>query len=264
MTLPHPFSGPPPAEVQLPDAPLVRVLAQITFPQILAVANKETVAPFQERIRHAYPLTKSDLLHTIQLSGDNQPTVERTQIWRFEDKTHHWKVALAPHFLALETECYTTRTEFLDRITNLITALQETLDPQITQRVGLRYIDRLRGEAFNNVTALIKPEFLGPNTSGYEHAAIHMLTQALFHTEEGAMLNARWGKLPANATIDPNALEPLPEPSWVMDFDLFTEVEGNFAAADLSPLLATFAQRIYAVFRFMITDQFLEFYGGKL
>ncbi len=263
MTLPTPFSGPPPTEVPLTHAPLVRVLAQIKFPPIFNIAKPDTIAPFQELIRASYPLTQGNLLHTIQIAGpDNQPIVENIHIWRFEDKHHHWRASLAPDFLALETTRYTSRTEFLSRLATLIEALQTTLNPQITQRIGLRYIDRMQGEALNSISTLIKPEFLGPSESDYQSAAVHILTQALFNTEEGAQINARWGKLPAGATLDPMAIEPINEPSWVMDFDMFMESEQGFNAADLSPLLESFTKRLYAVFRSMVTNQFLEFYGG--
>ena len=49
--LPLPLSGPPPAEVQLPNAPLVRVIAQVRFPQILAIRNPDTVAKLQQAVR---------------------------------------------------------------------------------------------------------------------------------------------------------------------------------------------------------------------
>ena len=265
MTLPPPFSGSPPTEVSLSQAPLIRVLVQIKFPQILNILKPEAVAPFQELIRKNYPLMQSQLLHTILIPGpDGNPAISNVQVWRFEDKSHHWRGSLATDFLALETTRYTSRTDFISRIAELIDALHATFNPQITQRIGLRYIDRLQDKAFHSINALIKPDFLGPTEADYQAAAIHMLTQALFATEEGAHVNARWGKLPAGATLDPNAIEPINEPSWVMDFDMFMEAEQGFSAAELTPLLESFAERLYAVFRFMVTDQFLEFYGGKL
>ncbi len=42
-----PLVAAPPAEVPLDDAPLVRVIAQIRFPEILAVEQRDAVAPFQ-------------------------------------------------------------------------------------------------------------------------------------------------------------------------------------------------------------------------
>jgi uncharacterized protein (TIGR04255 family) len=265
MTLPSPFGGPPPPEVQLPRSPLVRVLAQVRFPAILNIAKADFVAPFQNIVRAEYPALRSEVLHSIQLAApDNQPAVDAVQIWRFEDKDHNWRISLARDFVALETTRYTSRTEFLSRMNSIIEALQTTLDPQLTQRVGLRYIDRLQGEAMDALRNLIKPQFLMPNEFDYESVAIHILTQALFNSDEGAKINARWGHVPAGVTIDPIAIEPINEPSWIMDFDMFSEAERSFSAQELTPLLASFAERTYSVFRSMVTDQFLEFYGGQL
>ena len=50
-TLPQPMSGPSPAEVPLPQAPLVRVIAQVRFPTILSIRNPDQVAAFQETVR---------------------------------------------------------------------------------------------------------------------------------------------------------------------------------------------------------------------
>jgi uncharacterized protein (TIGR04255 family) len=260
---PHPFSGPPPEEVPLPRAPLIRVLSQITFPPILAIEKTENVASFQEKIRAAYPNFQGEVMHEIQIDPNNQPNISKTHIWRFEDKNRRWQASLAPNFLALTTAHYTSRSEFLSRMGELIAALQDTIDPQIMQRVGLRYIDRLQGEPLQHLARFIRPEFLGPNTADYQHAAIHILTQALFNTEENAKLSLRWGRVPPHATVDPQAVQPINEPSWVMDFDMFNDSEGSFQHTDLAPLLEKFAQRIYSVFRYMVTDDFLKYYGGQ-
>src|SRR5688500_10574342 len=44
-TMPTPLGGPPPAEIHLPGAPLVRVIAQVRFPPILAIGDPGAVAP---------------------------------------------------------------------------------------------------------------------------------------------------------------------------------------------------------------------------
>lgn len=53
-----PLVGPVPAEVPLPDAPLVRVIAQVRFSEILDVEKREFVAGFQGASRHAYPILR--------------------------------------------------------------------------------------------------------------------------------------------------------------------------------------------------------------
>jgi uncharacterized protein (TIGR04255 family) len=261
--LPPPFSGPPPEEVPLARAPLVRVLAQIRFPTVLAVTDPIAVAPFQERIRKMYPSGDKEVIQVLQLNPENPHQavkVEAESIWRFQDREKHWRVSLAPTFLALETTHYTSRKDFLSRMKGLIEALEQTLNPQLTQRVGLRYIDRIEDDAIERVHQLIKPEFLG-SQARFGQAVRHILTESQLSTEEGATLTARWALLPPNATTDPRALEPAKGKSWVLDLDMHVDGQVDFAAATLTRQLEQFAERIYAVFRFMVTDQFLEHYG---
>jgi uncharacterized protein (TIGR04255 family) len=262
--LPAPFSGPPPQEVPLARAPLVRVLAQIRFPTVLSVADTAAVAPFQERIRHAYPIGAKELIQRLEVSAETAQPVkaEAENIWRFQDRERNWRVSLAPTFLALECIRYPSRRDFLERMTNLVTALEQTLNPQVTQRIGLRYIDRIEGDSVALVHDLIKAKFLGSEEL-FAQAANLILTHAQLRTAEGATITARWGMLPPNTTIDPSVLEPVEGKSWILDLDIFVETQEDFTAAALGPRLESFAERIYAVFRFMVTDAFLTHYGRQ-
>ena len=260
--LPVPFSGPPPKEVPLKAAPLVRVLAQIKFPTILAVAEPTAVAPFQERIRSAYPHADKETAQRldVNLQTPQAVKVETESIWRFQDRDKQWRASLSPTFLALETTRYTSRDDFLGRMKVLTEALEQTLNPRVTTRVGLRYIDRIEGDAVSHIRDLIRPEVLG-SYALFAPAVRHILANADFDTEEGASITTRWGMLPPNGTIDPNVLEPAKDQNWILDLDMYTDVQGDFTAAALGPQLERFAERIYAVFRFMVTEKFLDHYG---
>jgi hypothetical protein len=59
-----------------------------------------------------------------------------------------------------------------------------------------------------------------------------MLTQAYLEADEGTV-TARWGSLPANATYDPDNVEPLAKPSWVIDLDIFTSVARGFLRCNI-------------------------------
>jgi uncharacterized protein (TIGR04255 family) len=263
--LPRPFTGPPPTDVPLARAPLVRVLAQIRFPAILSIGDAVAVASFQDRIRTKYPLNNKDIVQRIEIGAAaplEPAAVKAETIWRFQSRDEHWRASLASNFLALDTSRYTSRHEFLGRMADLIEALEQTLNPQITQRIGLRYINRIENDAIKDVHKLIKPEILGPQQSEFGKAADHMMTESLLQTEEGALIHARWGILPAHATVDPFALEPVAAKSWILDFDMYSEAQGDFTRAALMPQLESYAKRIYAVFRYMITDHFLSYYDA--
>ena len=86
--LPPPLGGPPPSEISLPRAPLVRVIAQVRFPGILKIDNKDAVSGFQEAIRRDYPLFEQVAKQQIQVQyGPGGPDVKQLpgNVWRFQD-----------------------------------------------------------------------------------------------------------------------------------------------------------------------------------
>lgn len=266
-----PLSGGPPAEIQLPSAPLVRVIAQARFAPILAIRNPDKVASFQEAIRATYPVLQEERSQHIVIGPLGAPPAREEVIWRFGDreKQPQWRVTLSVDFVALETSAYASRVDFLSRLEHVVRALEQSFKPVQCQRLGIRYIDRMKGEAITRIAELIRPKILGialPNEEpplSLGGAVLHLMTEAALAAHEG-QISARWGSLPNNATYDPNALEPIDEPSWILDLDMFTTAPVAFESQLLASTAKAFAERIYAVFREMVTDEFLCFYGGKL
>jgi uncharacterized protein (TIGR04255 family) len=265
--LPPPLSGEAPPEVHLPNAPLVWVVGQIRFPTILAIRNPDRVAGFQETIRAIYPTLRQDRVQHLVLSGSEHihasPGISTGLIWRFVDNetAWRWKVSLATDYVSLETRDFKDIEAFSERLRLIIGALEEVFDPQEAHRIGIRYVDRLVGPGYTKIAEFLRPEVLGLAATALEPAAQQFGIQAVLETEEGQMF-ARWGKLPPRATVDPE-IEPLEEQSWVIDLDMFTQVNQKFVTDDLISTATRFSKRIYAVFRWMVNDNFLRFYGGK-
>jgi uncharacterized protein (TIGR04255 family) len=268
---PQPLNTAPPKEVPLPRAPLERVIAQVKFPQILAIRNPDKVAVFQEALRETYPNLTEDQVQRVELTAGHTPNVRQGIIWRLTDseRDQRWRVSLGVDFVALETSAYDSRQDFLERLRAITGAVEDAFKPAEAKRLGLRYIDRLTGEAVDRVGELVQPKVLGimqpsedpPTTLG--DAIIHVMTEAQLLAQEGR-IQGRWGKLPKNATYDPDALEPVSTPSWVLDLDMFTGEPLPFVSDELHKTATGFAERLYYVFREMVTDEFLRFYGGEL
>jgi uncharacterized protein (TIGR04255 family) len=81
---------------------------------------------------------------------------------------------------------------------------------------------------------------------------------------KGAQLKARWGHVPPGSTVDPAALDPVETLSWILDLDMFRSDPHQFDPAELLRTARTFAERIYTVFRWAVTDDFLRHYGGNV
>lgn len=259
-----PLVGPPPAEVPLATPPLVRVIVQVRFPIIASVENREFIAPFQEAIRNDYPVLRPEQSRSVALGPGGVRDTRSTTVWRFHDVGSDWRVTLAPDFLALETGRYTTRDDLLARFRSVLLAVEEHVDPKLIDRVGVRYIDRVTGAHLAELAALVRPEVRGVLSTPLAELVRHALSEHVFVLpEEAGLLTARWGLLPSRSTVDPAAVEPIEEASWLLDIDAF---QGDTHALDVDATVAQarrFAERIYSVFRWAVTDEFLRRYGGQ-
>lgn len=243
-------------------APLVRVIAQVRFPLVAAVEQRDFVAPFQEAIRPKYAVLRQEQTRGVAVSPAGVAPVQAQTVWRFSDVEGHWRVSLAPDFLALETTAYTSRSDYLLRFQDVVVALDEHVEPKLVDRLGIRYIDRIVGQAVNDIAKLVRPEVRGITGTSAAGRALHALSESMFAVN-GARLLARWGRLPAGATVDPSAIEPINELSWILDIDMFSSQAVPFAVDHIVNDARRFAERIYTFFRWAVTEDFLRLYGGK-
>jgi hypothetical protein len=70
-----PLVVPLPTEVPLKDAPLVRVIAQLRFPDSLSVGQRDSIAPFQEAIRAKYPVLRQTAV--VRTAAESTHSVDR-------------------------------------------------------------------------------------------------------------------------------------------------------------------------------------------
>ena len=252
-------------------APLVRVVAQVSFAPILAIRNPDKVAGFQEAIRATYPNLTQEQLPRLTLQADGTPNIQDVVIWRFSSslKSLQWRVSLGIDFVALETSVYKSRRDFLERLEIILSNVEKNFRPSEAYRLGLRYVDRIVGDGFEQIDSLISPGVLGISRrddgaqSALGKAIKFLMTEAHLEADEG-IIQARWGHLPPNQTYDPDTLEGINKSSWTIDLDMFTRSPQPFVSSDLLALATVFAERNYSVFREMVTPDFLRFYGGEV
>lgn len=263
--IPNPLTSPAPPEIPLPGAPLVRVIAQVRFPLVASVESQEFIAPFQEAIRKEYPVLRQERAQSIFVGPKGATPLAESKVWRFSDSTRGWRATLAPDFVALESTAYTNRTDMLNRFGRLLKATESHVNPQIVDRVGVRYIDRIVGAQLENINAMLRPEIAGVLGAGFGSSAVHALSESVFLIPGGARrLLARWGLVAEGATFDANALEAIEQKSWILDLDVFDEESRPFETTRLVGLAEEFAKVSYTFFRWAVTEAFLREYGARL
>lgn len=259
-----PLTDRPPAEVPLSDAPLVRVIAQVRFPLVASVEKRDFIAPFQEAIRAEYPVLRPEESRSVVLGQPGVMETRANTVWRFHDASDGWRVTLAPDFLALETGRYTSRDDFLDRLKRVLDALVAHVDPKMMDRLGVRYIDRVAGNNLSDLPQLVRPEVCGILSTPLASHVRHSISEAVFDLPDNAgQVMTRWGLVPARGTVDPAAVEPIDEPSWLLDVDAFQAETREFDVEVTVQQARGFAERIYSVFRWAVTGEFLRRHGGQ-
>lgn len=266
MTTTAPF-GPSVEEVHLTRAPLVNVIAQVRFPAVMKIeADSGFVATFQELIRKDYPILRAERQLGVMIGPGGVQPQDAGTLWRFETKDPDaWQVTLAPSFVSLSAKRYTTRSDLVTRMTVVLHALEEWLHPNVCDRIGVRYVDRIADTQLARIATFVRPQILG--IAGDQAALsnadlVHALSDTLFGFDDFSQLRGRWGRLPAGATYDPG-IEPAREPSWVLDLDHYTSQSEDFDLAALGGKVACFCDRVYTFFRWAVTDAFLDEFGAE-
>jgi uncharacterized protein (TIGR04255 family) len=253
-----------PSEVPLTNAPLVRVIAQAKFSDVFSVEKREFVAAFQERMRSRYPVVRDErMVEQVTFNAEGIVPGKSRTAWRFLDVNDHWRVSLTSNFVALETTVYSSREDFFSRFETIVEALQATVRPEWLERLGVRYIDRVAGDAVGSMSTFVRPEVAGALGTRLAQYVQHSVTETMFKHGDRRII-ARWGHLPPGATIDPAALEPVNEPSWILDLDMFRDGRVPFTPDGVVADAKSFATQLYGVFRWAVTSEFLRHYGGRV
>lgn len=263
-TLLNPLRGAPPPELPLTDAPLVRVMAQVRFPLIASIEKQEFIGAFQEGIRQDYPVLRPQQSRVMSLGSEGVLDTRKFSAWRFADVENDWRLTLAPDFLTLETTAYESRDAFLQRWEKALLALDLHVSPGVVDRIGVRYIDQVVVEQPTQLASLVRPEVAGALATPLVRDARHAITESLLELpEEKGRVMARWGLVPAGQTVDPATMDSIEEASWLLDLDAFRVQSLAMDVAEIVRQTRAFAERIYSIFRWAVSDEFLRKYGGQ-
>ena len=261
-----PFAREPIEEIPLDPAPLATVLCQVRFPTILEFANEQTVGDVQRRLKGQYPILERE--HTVAfLVRPAQGVVPQQQedaVWRFRSKDRLWQVSLSTNFVALDTKNYASRSDFIERLDEVLRVVNEVGAPPECTRVGLRYVNRLRGEKFlDDIPNWVRCEVVGPHS--FVPSKFAELTQSIcesqFSLGTDRRAQVRWGRLPPNATVDPS-FEAVPDATWILDFDMFSLVAQDFDLAAIRSFAEQFSEYAYRFFRWAVKPTLLAEFGG--
>lgn len=259
-----PFIGPCPKDIPLARPPLLRVLTQVRFPVIASIENQDFIAPFQEMIRKDFPEVQIDKGAGLVV-GSSGLSVQPQTTWRFSTFDKKSVVSLNSGFVSLEVAEYRGKDYFLKLLAPVLETVETVFKPARAERIGLRYVNRLKGADLVGLKDYIRPEALGILYSDVEQSLKHSVTEAVVDVDgEGTSILARWGLLDSEVTYDPAAMPAIVEKSWFLDIDAYFDHAEAFASNTLQGRLNGLADADYRFFRWVTTDACLRHFGGKI
>lgn len=185
-------------------APLSTVLCQIRFPTIYALLDRAGVVGLQESLRRYYPHTEED--HSVELKLDDKraDVTQRAPVWRMADDAGVWKVSAAIDFVALETPRYTDFREFRERLEFILAAVERSLRPGRSKRIGLRKVNVFEHPdviQYADWAQYLKAELLGlASDESLPGELTTAYSEAQINDEEAGALTIRYGPQPEDTS----------------------------------------------------------------
>ena len=234
--------------------PLTLVVSQLRFTSILSILQQEFIAPFQEDIRQLYPVLEQQQRLQVQVPPvPGPPLVETSTLWRFLSPDRRWIAALAPDFLALETEAYTTFAEFATRFETLLSALVNRFHPSQQVRMGLRYVNEFRSPTRRpeprDWRGYIREELLGALVSDAFGAVGGGARQDIRVRQDDGWFVLRL-QLAGQEQDGPSGV--------TLDFDYYDEEQRQLDPVDILQKLGRYNDLTYRMFRWAVLDPLLE------
>lgn len=251
-------------EIQLPDAPLVKVVAQVRYPRPLDFSDETTFERIAQVLGSEYPVGRKIHASSLLITPGGMQEQPSTEVnWTYQSVSGDWQVTASGQFISLETSSYTSRAEFCDRLRWAVEGITTVIHPPVYDRLGVRYINRLEGEeVLADLHNLVRPVARAGLVVPHEGIQVqHSLCDTVF-IDGNSQVQARWGWLPAGTGFD-LTVPPPPAAHWLLDIDSFTGRGGSFDIDVLDRLARDLSDRAYSLFRWIITDEFIDRFGGK-
>jgi uncharacterized protein (TIGR04255 family) len=246
------MTWPPPDTTTLPNAPLELVVFQVRFDQQAALSPNAALRAKKllgGQYDHLEPAVSTDFM--IQMTPDGpQASEAKTSGWRYLSADRRWTVSLFRDQATIECTGYIDWDGFEERSANLITTVASIFAPQIVQRVGLRYVDRIlraKSKTPADWVGLLDPAVLGFAAGNKIASSVEII-----RTEHSLNLDD------CKAIVRTSCAPDDKGPSWhsmLVDTDCYEDRAFAFAEQDLKEKVKTLHGVALQLFQYVTTPK---------
>lgn len=226
------------------------MVCQVTYGRVLSLLSDVGVAGFQEALRSKYPNFRPEQSADFAWQPTQIGVNLSAPTWKLTDESGQWTVSIGADFVSLDTTNYSHFPDFAQRFAEILAAVERTVRPGSSRRVGLRKINRFQHPDVTRPSdweGLLRPELLGLSLAELPWPVDRAGSESVVHSEDATIV-LRYG---------------FSEPAaFIFDMDCFTERHFNIEpASGLLDVLSTFSSNLTGLFRWALLpklDNYLE------
>jgi len=247
----------------LARSPLAVVVCQVRYEQSLVVSDGGTGLKIHEALggrEGLYPKIEPQQVMEAQIelgprgvSSFGSPGIP-IRGWRYRSADGAWTVTVMPDFVSLETTTYTTwATDFRDRLSAVLKSVRDFVQPNIEERSGLRYVNRLIESGCTTPedwVGIVADELLGPIANSSWSPGISAYQQQLqLEISDGSRALIRHGLISSeNGTSE----------GYLLDFDIFRQEPQRFDHESILTAVDGFNRTALTLFQRSLRDGYIS------
>lgn len=255
---------------QLPNAPLIYVLAQIIFDRVPRMDSHWE--NFHQGVFDDYPEFKPGEINKLSITGDKIDS-SKERHWNLFSRDTHNGLILGANSLIFHTTAYETSDKFFNNLKKALMSLADTIPSNVNvQRLGLRYVDLLLPHKTLSVDKQIVNQIDMLDLSEIRCESIRYESVARYRTEKGGELNFRHRQTTGTDILPPDlfpndlsqaALLKVPKPDneivGLLDYDHFvSSLNMPFHPDTIIEKISELHQTTSDVFKVTTTDEAMK------
>lgn len=253
---------PAPQTAPLLRSPLSLVVCQVKHEHTTTASEPSLAFRMREEMKDHYPILEEQATQDVLVSVGpfGAPSVPGPTLrgWKLRSSDEAWRVALMPDSFSLETTAYVDWPDYRARLARLAELVGSHVRPSLEQRVGLRFIDRIKHEAIgrpSDFVGWIDEHFLGAVSHDVVGPAATGAQQMLqLDAGDDTYVTIRHGIVrdPADSG----------RVSYLFDEDCFMQRGHTFSADTLMEALDRLHVLALQIFQLAITDRLYAYLKG--
>lgn len=250
--------------LKLARSPLAYVLGQVRFSPVLSM--EEYVPPLQEAFRKSgYPRFREEQISELIVLP--QPAVSHGTRWVFTSKDQRAAIVLTDTFVVFEVSTYDVFEKFVGEIEKIVRLVEQTVSPELCERVGLRYVDLIAPSDGPDLDDLLQPGLLGLDPERLGIAVDSFRYEVRGITVNGRLIVRLFQSesfLPPDISAKDLTFEvPLADSYVLLDIDHYSEDPRDFEPQAIIDGMWLMHDQVDLAFRESVTPAAMKHWGAE-